>query len=137
MLEMRNDFYVTDNDSMQCCKDLGMRKYLFTKAIWLDTCKSDTIAANAENDSDNYVVVSSVIDVSKMSEPDIEFAISGFYESISDMENKYSLKISELDQFVAECEFENFTDDSCFDYVSEIVSLNEAKKIIQIIIGKY
>ena len=36
MLEMRNGFECTDNDCMQCRKDLGDRKFLFVQAIWMD-----------------------------------------------------------------------------------------------------
>ena len=36
MLEMKNGFVITDDDCMQCRKDLGDRKFLFVQAIWTD-----------------------------------------------------------------------------------------------------
>lgn len=36
MLEMRNGFVVTDDDCMQCRKDLGDRRFLFIQAIWME-----------------------------------------------------------------------------------------------------
>ena len=38
MLEMKNGFVITDDDCMQCRKDLGDRKFLFVQAIWMDGC---------------------------------------------------------------------------------------------------
>lgn len=69
MLEMRNGFVVTDDDCMQCRKDLGERKFLFIQEIWMD--------------GDNkYCVVANVEDLKEMSLDDIEMAICGFYDSI-------------------------------------------------------
>lgn len=49
MLEMRNGFVVTDNDCMQCGKDLGDRRFLFIQAIWMDGENEYCVVANAED----------------------------------------------------------------------------------------
>lgn len=69
MLEMRNGFVVTDDDCMQCRKDLGNRKFLFIQEIWM----------YGDNE---YCVVANTEDLKEMSFNDIELAICGFYDSI-------------------------------------------------------
>ena len=78
MLEMRNGFVVTDNDCMQCSKDLGDRRFLFIQAIWMD----------GENE---YCVVANAEDLKEMSLDDIEMAICGYYDSVNAMEESYKL----------------------------------------------
>ena len=92
MLEMKNGFVVTDDDCMQCQKDLGERKFLFIQAIWMD----------GENE---YCVVDA-------------------------MEESYKLPLGQLDDFIAECSFENhpYCD---WEYESEIVTRERAEEIIQ------
>ena len=92
MLEMRNGFVVTDNDCMQCRKDLGERKFLFIQEIWMD----------GDNE---YCVVANTEDLKEMSFNDIELAICGFYDSIKAMEESYKLPLGQLDELVAECSF--------------------------------
>lgn len=117
MLEMKNGFVITDDDCMQCRKDLENRKYLFIQAIWMDG-------------EDKYCVVANTEDVSKMSLNDIEIAICGFYDDIKDMETKYDEPLGQLDWLVAECSFENhpYCD---WEYQSEIVTWKQAEEIIQ------
>lgn len=69
MLEMKNGFVITDDDCMQCRKDLGDRKFLFVQAIWMDGC-------------DEYCVVANLEDLKEMSFDDIEMAICGFYDNV-------------------------------------------------------
>ena len=130
MLNLKNGFELIENDSMLCCKYIGNRKYCFIQAVWLDTCKGDTKAFNAENEADNFAVVSDIIDISEMSESDIEIAVSDLYDSISDMKSQ---GLSELasDWIIAECAFDNKRDESDYEYVSEVVSWKDAEKIIQ------
>ena len=117
MLEMKNGFVVTDDDCIQCRKDLGERKFLFIQAIWMD----------GENE---YCVVANTEDLKEMSFNDIELAICGFYDSIKAMEESYELPLGQLDEVVAECSFENhpYCD---WEHKSETVTLEEAEKIIQ------
>jgi len=49
MLEMKNGFIVTDDDCMQCRKDLGNRKFLFIQEIWMDGDNEYCVVANTED----------------------------------------------------------------------------------------
>lgn len=80
MLEMRNGFVVTDDDSMQCRKDLGNRKFLFIQEIWMD----------GDNE---YCVVANTEDLKEMSLDDIEIAICSYYDNIKAMEESYELPL--------------------------------------------
>lgn len=117
MLEMRNGFVVTDNDCMQCLKDLGERKFLFVQAIWMD--------------GDNkYCVVANVEDLKEMSLDDIEMAICGYYDSVNAMEESCEFPLGQLDELIAECSFEShpYCD---WEYESEIVTRERAEEVIQ------
>lgn len=117
MIEMRNGFECTDNDCMQCRKDLGDRKFLFVQAIWMD-------------ENNEYCVVVNTEDLKEMSLDDIKMAVSGYYNSIKAMEDSYDLPLGQLDELVAECSFENhpYCD---WEYESEIVTWERAEEIIQ------
>ncbi|MCD8083429.1 MAG: hypothetical protein LUE86_08015 [Clostridiales bacterium] len=135
MLTMANGFYVTDNDCMQCCKELGNQRYLLIEAKWLDTCEGDERAKHAESKTDNYTVVGAYMDVSEYSDGEIELAISGFYKDIHEMEKSYGCSVDEMKEIVAECAFENIPDESGHDFVSNVVSWKDAEAIIQDIIN--
>ena len=117
MLEMKNGFVVTDDDCMQCRKDLGDRRFLFIQAIWMDGDNEYCVVANAE-------------DLKEMSLDDIEIAICGYYDSVNEMEESYELPLGQLDDLIAECSFEShpYCD---WEYESEIVTLERAEEIIQ------
>lgn len=117
MLKMKNGFVITDDDCMQCRKDLGDRKFLFVQAIWMD-------------EDNEYCVVVNTEDLKEMSLDDIKMAVSGYYDSIKAMEDSYDLPLGQLDELVAECSFENhpYCD---WEYKSEIVTKERAEEIIQ------
>lgn len=117
MLEMKNDFVITDDDCMQCRKDIGDRKFLFIQAIWMD----------GDNE---YCVISHTEDLKEMSLDDIEMAVSSYYKDIKAMEESYELPLGQLDEIVAECFFEShpYCD---WDYKSGIVTEKRAEEIIQ------
>lgn len=117
MLKMRNGFELTDNDCMQCRKDLGNRKFLFIQKIYLDSDEA-------------YCVVADTEDLTDMSLKDIENAICGYYDSISEMEESYDLPLGQLDDVIAECNFESrpYCD---WKYQSKTVSWERAEAIIQ------
>lgn len=117
MLKMKNGFVITDDDCMQCRKNLGDRKFLFVQAIWM----------NGDNE---YCVVVNTEDLKEMSLDDIKMVISGYYDSIKAMEDSYDLPLGQLDELVAECSFENhpYCD---WEYKSEIVTKERAEEIIQ------
>ena len=117
MLKMKNGFVITDDDCMQCRKDLGDREFLFVQAIWID----------GDNE---YCVVVNTEDLKEMSLDDIKMAVSGYYDNIKAMEDSYDLPLGQLDELVAECSFENhpYCD---WEYKSEIVTKERAEEIIQ------
>lgn len=117
MLKMKNGFVITDNDCMQCRKDLGDREFLFVQAIWMD----------GDNE---YCVVVNTEDLKEMSLDDIKMAVSGYYDSIKAMEDSYDLPLGQLDKLIAECSFENhpYCD---WEYKSEIITKERAEEIIQ------
>ncbi len=117
MLKMKNGFVITDDDCMQCRKDLGNREFLFVQAIWID----------GDNE---YCVVVNTEDLKEMSLDDIKMAVSGYYDNIKAMEDSYDLPLGQLDELVAECSFENhpYCD---WEYKSEIVTKERAEEIIQ------
>lgn len=116
MLEMKNGFVVTDNDCMQCRKDLGNREFLFIQSIWL-------------GEEDAYEVVAHTEDLKEMSLKDIKTAVSGYYDGILGMEQAYNLPLGQLDSIVAECSFENRG--IWCEHESEAVSWGVAENIIQ------
>ena len=117
MLKMKNGFVITDDDCMQCRKDLGDREFLFVQAFWMD-------------ENNEYCVVVNTEDLKEMSLDDIKMAVSGYYNSIKAMEDSYDLPLGQLDELVAECSFENhpYCD---WEYESEIVTWERAEEIIQ------
>lgn len=117
MLKMKNGFVITDDDCMQCRKDLGDREFLFVQAIWMD----------GDNE---YCVIANTEDLKEMSLDDIKMAVRGYYDSIKAMEDSYDLPLGQLDELVAECSFENhpYCD---WEYKSEIVTKERAEEIIQ------
>lgn len=117
MLEMKNGFVITDDDCMQCRKNLGNRKFLFIQVIWMDG-------------DDEYCVVANTEDLKEMSLEDIEMAVSGYYNNIKAMEESYKLPLGQLDELVAECSFEDhpYCD---WEYKSEFVTQERAEEIIQ------
>lgn len=117
MLKMKNGFVITDDDCMQCRKNLGDRKFLFVQAIWMDGDNEYCVVVNTEN-------------LKEMSLDDIKMVISGYYDSIKAMEDSYDLPLGQLDELVAECSFENhpYCD---WEYKSEIVTKERAEEIIQ------
>lgn len=117
MLEMKNGFVITDDDCMQCRKNLGNRKFLFIQVIWMD-------------EDDEYCVAANTEDLNEMSLEDIEMAVSGYYDNIKAMEESYKLPLGQLDELVAECSFEDrpYCD---WEYKSEFVTQERAEEIIQ------
>lgn len=83
MLKMKNGFVITDDDCMQCRKDLGDREFLFVQAIWMD-------------ENNEYCVVVNTEDLKEMSLDDIKMAVSGYYNSIKAMEDSYDLHLVNL-----------------------------------------
>ena len=77
MLEMKHDFFVTDNDCMQCCKELGKQAWLFIQALPIGTPTDDDEELSGE-ENQKFMVVADMVDVSGMTRDNIEAAIYGF-----------------------------------------------------------
>lgn len=136
MLKMKNGFFETDCDCMQCCKELGKQVYLFIQVLSVENPLNGNGESSEEEEEQDYLVVASRVDASDMSRDDIEAAIYGFYRNISDMEAAYGADISELMQLVAECRFENVWDRTGYDYVSGPMPWNLAEQTIQCFIDR-
>lgn len=134
MLNMKNGWLITDDDTMQCVKKVNDKCFVMVDTIWLDICSGEPCAKNAKDETDNYVVVEAVVDVSKLTLNEVECAISGYYKSISEMMNAYNCKFEDLYQLIAECYFESGI--CCYDHMSKVISWDDAEKYIQAIIGE-
>lgn len=123
--ERVNNWYLTDPDSMQYCKDLGNGSYAFVQAIWLDTTQDDEHAPGAESESDNYVVVADTVRVSEMDRNEMETCVSGYYDGLDSMCERYDIPLMSLLDVVAECAFEN---QESYAYESPLLSRKNAEK---------
>lgn len=114
-----NEWYETDGDCLQHCKDLGDRCYHFIEAVWLDS-----------DNGNEYAIVESVVDLKDFSLNDIECAVSSYYGSIAEMEQSYNMPFGQLDQLIAECYFE----ESCIGDSNSLggtYTWDEAKEVIK------
>lgn len=124
-MEMKNGWFMVDDDCLQCCKNLDSRCYSFIQAVWLDTTPEDKGYPDK-----TYAICQDTIDLKNFFLRDLELAIAGFYDGLSDLEEKYQEPIGQLDQIIAECYFENnCLDDSCS--IGGVYTWAEAEEIIQ------
>lgn len=109
-------WFLTDDSCAQYCRKVSDTKYAFTQLQLMDTVY--------HKDSE-YCVTYAVIDVGEMTFEDVKIAICGFYDSVAAMIESYSenLTMDSYAQIVAECAFENITDDNS---ISDILSLDNA-----------
>lgn len=114
-------WFLTDDSCAQYCLKITDTKYAFTQLQLMDVvCHKDR----------GYCVTYAVIDVGEMTFEDVKIAICGFYDSVTAMIESYSenLTMDSYAQIVAECAFENITDDNS---ISDILPWNEAVKAQQ------
>lgn len=102
------EWFCTDTDSFQHCKEHGNRKYSFVETVWLDTVEGDPGYPDKE-----YTVKSAYIDLDDYSEKEREIAICGYYESLDVVYAEYQ---DAAEQIIAECIFEEMTDRSATTY---------------------
>ena len=69
------EWFCTDPDSFQYCKEHGNGKYSFVEIVWLDTVEGDPGYPDKE-----YTVKSAYIDLDDYNMSEKEIAISGYYE---------------------------------------------------------
>ena len=114
-------WFLTDDSCAQYCLKITDTKYAFTQLQLMDVvCHKDR----------GYCVTYAVINVGEMTFEDVKIAICGFYDSVIAMIESYgeNLTMDSYAQIVAECAFENITDDNS---ISDILPWNEAIKAQQ------
>ena len=114
-------WFLTDDSCAQYCLKITDTKYAFTQLQLMDA---------VYHKDREYCVTHAVIDVGEMTFEDVKIAICGFYDSVAAMIESYSenLTMDSYAQIVAECAFENITDDNS---ISDILPWNEAIKAQQ------
>ena len=121
-------WYETDDDCRQHCRKVTEDEYDLIQLMWLDTTEDDPGCPDRE-----YIVVAAHID---LLETDWELAIDGHYDSLQQMQECYDgLSIEELKPLIAECAFENLNDVSEYDFVSGMLTRQEAENLIEEYIG--
>lgn len=127
MIKENINWFCTDNDCMQYCKEVSKTEFQFIQAVWLDSCGNDIFAKNAKDKSDNYAVCTGYIDLDLYSEEDIAGSISSYGYTIESVKEIYR---DCTNQIIAECLFE---DDCLYDSnsIAGVVSWSDAEKIIQ------
>lgn len=78
------EWFCTDSDSLQYCKEHGNGKYSFVEIIWLDTVEGDPGYPDKE-----YTVKSAYIDLDDYDTHDKECAICGYYDSLDAVYTEY------------------------------------------------
>ena len=102
------EWFCTDTDSFQHCKEHGNGKYSFVEIVWLDTVEGDPGYPDKE-----YTVKSAYIDLTDYNMAEKEIAISGYYDSLDAVYAEYE---DAAEQIIAECIFEEMTDGSATTY---------------------
>lgn len=102
------EWFCTDTDSLQYCKEHGNEKYSFVEIVWLDTVEGDPGYPDKE-----YTVKSAYVDLDDYNTHDRECAICGYYDSLDAVYTEYE---DAAEQIIAECIFEEMTDGSATTY---------------------
>ena len=118
-------WFLTDSNCAQYCRKLSPTKYEFTQIVWLDT---------TEDTDKTYCVTQSVKDVSDMTLDEISGHISSYYQTLAKMVESYggihdtgknALTVADYCQLIAECAFENESDDNS---ISDIMTWYDCAK---------
>lgn len=121
-------WYETDDDCWQHCRKATEDEYDLIQLMWLDTTEGDPGSPDRE-----YIVVAAHID---LLETDWELAIGGYYDSLQQMQECYDgLSVEELKPLIAECAFENLHGEGEYDFVSGMLTRQEAENLIKEYIG--
>lgn len=102
------EWFCTDPDSFQYCKEHGNRRYSFVEIVWLDTVEGDLGYPDKE-----YTVKSVYVDLNDYDEKEREIAICGYYDSLEAVCAEHE---DTAEQIIAECIFEEMTDGSATTY---------------------
>ena len=119
------EWFCTDTDSFQHCKEHGNGKYNFVEIVWLDTVEGDSGYPDKE-----YTVKSAYIDLTDYNMSEKEIAISGYYDSLDAVYAEYE---DAAEQIISECIFEEMTDGSATTYgmMTKEEAENFVKKYIE------
>ena len=115
------EWFCTDPDSFQYCKEHGNRRYSFVEIVWLDTVEGDLGYPDKE-----YTVKSAYIDLDDYNMAEKEIAISGYYDSLDAMYTEYE---DAAEQIIAECIFEEMTEGSATTY--GMMTKEEAEDLVR------
>ena len=126
---MVNTWICTDDSSMQYVKYLGNNRFRIIDTIWLDATP-DKRAVNAEDDTDNYIVVDGIVNVDELTLAEIKETLKPF--SLGDFYKVYNYNTKVINQIIAECYFESGRCD--YDRQSEVLSLKDAEQYIKAIV---
>ena len=118
------EWFCTDTDSFQHCKEHGNGKYSFIEIVWLDTVEGDPGYPDKE-----YTVKSAFVDLNDYDEKEREIAIAGYYDSLEVVYAEYE---DAAEQIIAECIFEEMTEGSASTY--GMMTREEAEKFVKIYI---
>lgn len=121
-----NEWFCTDGDCMQYCRDNGNSTYDFVEIVWLDTVEGDKGYPDKE-----YTVKSAYIDLSDYTDDEKEIAASSYYDSL---ESLYSIYGDESEQIIAECIFEEMTEGSATTY--GMMTKEEAEQFVKNFISR-
>ena len=126
---MDSKWVCTDNDSLQHYKKIDERSYIFIEKVWLDIVEGDQGYPNKE-----YTVKTAFVDLNDYTRKEYEIAISGYYDSLEELETLYTESESDLDQIIAECIFEEMNDGSATTH--GMMTEEEANTFIEKYISK-
>ena len=115
------EWFCTDTDSYQYCRDNGNGKYSFVEIVWLDTVEGDPGYPDKE-----YTVKAAYIDLNDYDEKEREIAICGYYDSLDVVYTEYE---DGAEQIIAECIFEEMTDGSATTY--GMMTREEAEEFVK------
>lgn len=123
---MFTPWYETDNDCAQHVRSDGT-VYEMIQSVWLDTTREDRARGVHE-----YCVCRGEIDLDDFSEEEMEGYVSSYGYTMESLREEYG---DDMWGIVAECILEeHIMRDSCV--IADADSFDEAKKIIESIIGK-
>lgn len=121
---MNSKWVETDNDSGQAYTKIGYRRYFFVDTIWLD------------GDPEEWVAVGATVDLSDMTWHDMKCTISGYHDTIEGYLDSISVDVDDpnvdaiVDEFVAECVFENIASSAGYDELRVFSTQEEALRYV-------
>lgn len=115
------EWFCTDTDSFQYCKEYGNGKYDFIEIAWLYK-----VGVMPEYPDKEYTVKSAYIDLDDYDTHDRECAICGYYDSLDVLYTEYE---DASEQIIAECIFEEMTEGSATTY--GMMTRGEAEEFVK------